>query len=81
MKLARSDLEAVPVHELWPTVSTQTRIEALSLSTREVAGYPALMHRRIDTLRGQGLSLERVLKILEPSRTTGRAQAFFERLG
>ena len=52
-----SDLEGVLVPEIWIAVAERTGIEALRLTTRDVADYDQLMQGRMRILREHGLTL------------------------
>ena len=57
MDTACIDLEGVLIPELWPMLANATGIEELSLTTREVPNYRALMERRLHLLRQSNLRL------------------------
>lgn len=64
-----SDLEGVLVPEIWIAVAERTGIEALRLTTRDVADYDQLMQGRMHILRQHGLRLtdiQQVIATLEP---------------
>jgi phosphoserine / homoserine phosphotransferase len=59
-----SDLEGVFVPEIWVSVSKQTGIDELKLTTREISDYNFLMKRRLEILREHGLKLQDLQKII-----------------
>ncbi len=62
--VAALDLESVLVPEIWQTVASATGIERLSLTTRDIADYGALMRERIKLCRDNGLTLARLREIV-----------------
>ena len=60
LKIACIDLEGVLTPEIWPFISQQTAIPALSLTTREYPNYYALMKKRIAILRKHNITLEKL---------------------
>ena len=64
-----ADLEGVFMPEAWIAVAKQTGIEALMVTTREVADYNELMAHRIRELRTHGLTLadlQAIIRTLDP---------------
>jgi len=64
MYIVCSDLEGVFVPEIWISVSKQTGIEELKLTTRDISDYNVLMKRRLELLRQHGLTLHDVQKAI-----------------
>jgi phosphoserine / homoserine phosphotransferase len=62
--LIASDLEGVLVPEMWVAVAEATGIEALQLTTREIADYDVLMTMRLKTLREHGLRMSDVQAVI-----------------
>ncbi len=63
------DLEGVLVPEIWIAVAERTGIEALRLTTRDIADYDELMRGRLRILKEHGLTLpdiHEVIATLEP---------------
>ncbi|NWD75708.1 bifunctional phosphoserine phosphatase/homoserine phosphotransferase ThrH [Pseudomonas gingeri] len=80
MKLACIDLEGVLVPELWPAIAAHTGIDALTVTTRDVPDYGALMRTRIEILRDNGLTLAEVTRIIDSVAPFADARAFLEDL-
>ena len=69
MEVACFDLEGVFVPEVWINVARATGIEALRLTTRDIADYDELMTYRLKILAEQGLTitdLQQVIAGLRP---------------
>ncbi|MDR1265223.1 MAG: bifunctional phosphoserine phosphatase/homoserine phosphotransferase ThrH [Propionibacteriaceae bacterium] len=69
MEMVCLDLEGVLVPEVWVNVAETTGIEALRLTTREVADYDELMRHRLRILETHGLKLadlQAVIAAMEP---------------
>ncbi|MDR1807097.1 MAG: bifunctional phosphoserine phosphatase/homoserine phosphotransferase ThrH [Propionibacteriaceae bacterium] len=64
MELACLDLEGVLVPEVWINVAEKTGIEALRLTTRDVADYDELMRHRLKTLDQHGLKLPDIQAVI-----------------
>jgi len=63
------DLEGVLAPEIWPLLGTQFGVPEFSLTTRDVADFTDLMHRRIEAASRAGLTLadlQRVAHGVEP---------------
>lgn len=58
MTLACLDLEGVLIPEIWIAVAHQTGIEALKLTTRDIADYEVLMKKRLAHLAEHRLTLQ-----------------------
>jgi phosphoserine/homoserine phosphotransferase len=69
MYIVCSDLEGIFVPEIWVNVSSQTGIEELKLTTRDITDYDVLMKRRLELLLKYGLTLrdvQNVISLLKP---------------
>lgn len=69
MYIVCSDLEGVFVPEIWISVSKQTGIDELKLTTRDISDYNVLMKGRLEILRKHNLTLPDIQKVvskLEP---------------
>jgi len=67
--LLAADLEGVFIPEIWIAVAETTGIDALRLTTRDVADYDELMQMRLRTLHEHGLSqthLHAIIAEMEP---------------
>jgi phosphoserine/homoserine phosphotransferase len=51
------DLEGVLAPEIWPILGTRFELPELSMTTREMADFTELMHRRVAATRARGLTL------------------------
>jgi len=58
------DLEGVLVPEIWINVSQKTGIPELSLTTRDIPDYDALMARRLKILDQHGLTLHDIQNVI-----------------
>lgn len=69
MEIACLDLEGVLIPEIWINVAERTGIEALKVTTREIADYDELMQLRLKLLAEHNLKLadiEAVISTLTP---------------
>jgi phosphoserine/homoserine phosphotransferase len=64
MEVVCLDLEGVLVPEVWINVAEKTGIEALRLTTRDVADYDELMRHRLATLDAHGLTLADIQAVI-----------------
>ncbi|MDR1767824.1 MAG: bifunctional phosphoserine phosphatase/homoserine phosphotransferase ThrH [Propionibacteriaceae bacterium] len=64
MDVACLDLEGVLVPEIWINVAEATGIDALRLTTRDVADYDELMAHRIKTLDANGVKLSQIQRVI-----------------
>lgn len=63
------DLEGVLAPELWPILGSHFGLAELSLTTRDLADFSELMHRRVDATRSKGLTLQQlqsITSVVEP---------------
>ena len=74
------DLEGVLVPEVWINVAERTGIEALRLTTRDVADYDALMRGRLRILDEHGLGLPRIQQVIGGMDPLPGALAFLDAL-
>lgn len=63
--LLASDLEGVLIPEIWVNVAERTGIEALTLTTREIANYDDLMAHRLKTLREHNLTIHDIQHVID----------------
>ena len=54
------DLEGVFVPEIWINVAERTGIEALRLTTRDIADYDKLMRHRLEIMAAHNLKLTEI---------------------
>lgn len=64
MYLVCADLEGVFVPEIWISVAKHTGIDELRLTTRDINDYNALMRRRLEILRQNGLTLHVIQHVI-----------------
>jgi phosphoserine/homoserine phosphotransferase len=57
------DLEGVLAPEIWPILGAHFELPDLSLTTRDVADFDELMHRRVAATRSRGLTLKQLQAI------------------
>ncbi len=74
------DLEGVLVPEIWIEVARKTGIEELSLTTRDMPDYDALMRRRIAILRREGIRLRDIQKVISSMSPLNGARQFLNDL-
>ena len=65
MKLLCLDLEGVLIPEIWLGVADRTGIEALRLTTRDIADYDELMQGRLAVLEAHGLTMRDVQAVIQ----------------
>jgi phosphoserine phosphatase/homoserine phosphotransferase bifunctional protein len=70
------DLEGVLVPEIWINVSEKTGIKELSLTTRDIPDYDALMKRRLGILDQHGLKLPDIQEVIQTLRPLEGAEDF-----
>ena len=80
MEIVCLDLEGVLVPEIWIAVAERTGISDLSITTRDVSDYDALMGRRLETLRTHGLGLSDIQAAVDGMVPLEGAEAFLMRL-
>jgi len=69
MYIVCSDLEGVFTPEIWINVSKHTGIDELKLTTRDISDYNALMRRRLEILRQNGVTIhliQHVIQLIKP---------------
>ena len=64
MHVICSDLEGVFIPEIWINVAERTGIDALRLTTRDIADYNVLMKRRLSILDTNGLKLKDITDVI-----------------
>ena len=78
MYVACLDLEGVLVPEIWIGLAERTGIDALRLTTREVADYDALMRHRLKVLDEHGLGFADIRAAAEALAPLPGAVAFLD---
>jgi phosphoserine/homoserine phosphotransferase len=74
------DLEGVLAPEIWPAIGQRLEIPDLSLTTREVADFDALMRRRVDATRAHRVTLRDLQSIAHAIEPFLGAREFLSRL-
>lgn len=74
------DLEGILVPEIWIHVSKKTKIRELSLTTRDVPDYDALMRRRLKILTRHRIRLRDIQRVIAGIRPLPEAKSFLDRL-
>lgn len=78
MYIVCSDLEGVFVPEIWISVSKQTGIEELKLTTRDISDYNVLMKGRLEILRKHNLTLPDIQKVISELKPLPGALEFID---
>lgn len=80
MNLVCLDLEGVLVPEIWINVADRAGIDALRLTTRDVADYDELMAHRLGVLDQHGLKLADIQAVIADMGPLPGASEFLDRL-
>lgn len=80
MKLVCLDLEGVLVPEIWIAFSKKTKIEELSLTTRDIPDYSVLMKKRLDILAENNLTLSDIQEVIDCIDPLEGAKEFMDEL-
>ena len=78
MKIACLDLEGVLIPEIWTSLAEKTGIEALKLTTRDIADYDELMGKRLELLDEHGLTLKDLQEVVATMDPLEGARDFLE---
>ena len=78
MTIACLDLEGVLIPEIWINLAEKTGIEALKLTTREIADYDELMGKRLEVLDEHGLTLKDFQEVVATMGPLEGARDFLE---
>lgn len=78
MTIACLDLEGVLIPEIWINLAEKTGIEALKLTTREIADYDELMGKRLEVLDEHGLTLKNFQEVVATMDPLEGARDFLE---
>ncbi len=65
MMITCLDLEGVLVPEIWIGVAERSGIDALRLTTRDIADYDELMQHRLAILREHGLKIDYIQSVID----------------
>jgi phosphoserine/homoserine phosphotransferase len=74
------DLEGVLAPEIWPLLGQRFDLPDLALTTRDVADFSALMHRRVAATRARGLTLRDLQSVAHAVEPYLGAREFLLRL-
>src|SRR5437867_3529611 len=74
------DLEGVLAPEIWPILGAHFDLPDLSLTTRDLADFSELMHRRVAATRSRGLSLKQLQAVAHSVEPYLGARDFLFRL-
>ena len=74
------DLEGVLIPEIWIKVSEKTRIKELSLTTRDIPDYDALMSRRLKILKTRRVTLRDIQNVISRIEPLPGAKKFLQSL-
>ena len=78
MTIACLDLEGVLIPEIWINLAEKTGIEALKLTTRDIADYDELMGKRLEVLDEHGLTLKNFQEVVATMDPLEGARDFLE---
>jgi phosphoserine / homoserine phosphotransferase len=78
MHVICSDLEGVFIPEIWINVAERTGIDALRLTTRDIADYNDLMKRRLSILDANGLKLKDITDVIATMDPLPGAKTFLD---
>jgi phosphoserine/homoserine phosphotransferase len=74
------DLEGVLAPEIWPILGQRFDLPDLALTTRDMADFSELMHRRVDATRARGLTLRDLQGVAHAVEPFLGAREFLSRL-
>jgi phosphoserine / homoserine phosphotransferase len=74
------DLEGVLSPEIWISVSEQTKIDELRLTTRDIANYDELMQHRLKILGERNINLSDIQNVIENLPLLEGAKEFLDEL-
>ena len=80
MHIVCLDLEGVLVPEIWIEFAERARIDALKLTTRDIADYDQLMQHRLGLLKEHQLALGDIQRVIAEMQPLPGAQDFLDRL-
>ena len=78
MTIACLDLEGVLIPEIWINLAEKAGIEALKLTTRDIADYDELMGKRLEVLDEHGLTLKDFQEVVATMDPLEGARDFLE---
>jgi len=74
------DLEGVLAPEIWPILGAHFELPELSLTTRDMADFSELMHRRVDATRSRAVTLRELQTVAHAVEPYLGARDFLARL-
>ena len=74
------DMEGVLVPEIWITFADKVGIPELRRTTRDEPDFDKLMHYRIDLLKKHGLTLDKVIDVIDSIEPFDGAREFLDKL-
>lgn len=80
MTIVCLDMEGVLVPEIWIAFAERTGIPEFRRTTRDEPDFDKLMHFRIDLMRKHGLTLDKVIEVINEVEPFDGARAFVDRL-
>ena len=80
MKIVCLDMEGVLVPEIWITFAKKVGIPEFSRTTRDEPDFDKLMHFRIDLMHKHGLTLDKVIEVIDTIEPFDGAREFIARL-
>ena len=80
MNIVCLDMEGVLVPEIWIAFAEKTGIPDFKLTTRDEPDFNKLMHYRIDLMRKYGLTLDKVIEVIDTIEPFEGAKEFIARL-
>jgi len=80
MHIVCLDLEGVLVPEIWVEFAQRSQIDALKLTTRDIADYDELMQHRLRVLQEHGLTLNDIQQVINEMQPMDGAKTFLDRL-
>ncbi|NRA37089.1 MAG: bifunctional phosphoserine phosphatase/homoserine phosphotransferase ThrH [Planctomycetes bacterium] len=80
MDLVCLDLEGVLIPEIWINFAERTGIDALRVTTREIADYDELMALRLGILKEHGLGLPQIQEVIDGMEPMEGARDFLDAL-
>ncbi len=78
MRILCLDLEGVLIPEIWLGVAERTGIDALRLTTRDIADYDELMRHRLKTLDQHSIQLSQIQDVIRGMRPLDGAVEFLD---
>ena len=80
MTIVCLDMEGVLVPEIWITFADKVGIPELRRTTRDEPDFDKLMHYRIDLLKKHGLTLDKVIDVIDSIEPFDGAREFLDKL-